>query len=46
MVERSATKGERLHISLPGFPVRLELVDDVGDVNGGVVVAVDSVQGT
>jgi len=44
-IEWSRAERIRLHVSLPAFAVRLDLIDDVGDVNRGWVVAGDSVQG-
>ena len=42
-IERRGAQRVRLHVSLPGFATRFELVNDVGDVDGGVVVVRDAV---
>jgi len=38
VVERRLAQRIRLHVRLPGLPSRFELVDDIGHVDGDVVV--------
>ena len=38
VIKRSRAEGIGLHVSFPGFSVRFQLVDNVGDINRGVIV--------
>jgi len=45
VIERSRAEGIGLHVSFPGFSVRFQLVDYVGDINRGVIVVGHAIRG-